>query len=472
MFGRASSDPETVASRLARYEIVATLDRIPVMLGIQVRSFRHGWRLAVGLAAWVVLGLADAAAAPRIVAVGDVHGDMAGFKRILVEAGVLEAAGAWAGGETVLVQVGDLIDRGPSMRGTLDFVMALEPAAAKQGGRVVSLLGNHEILNLTGDLRYVAAANYAEFADAQSEKLRADAWIQVRELRKRRARQLGQPEPPSGAEAREAWLQAHPPGYLEQRAAFAPGGTYGRWLRARPAHFLAQGTAFLHGGLSPALAGTSLEEIERRVHEELATFDADRELFVAEGLILPFFDWPETTGAVREELLALTAAEADARAVAERAGQSYAPPAVDTRRREIYERYLDWGSWIINSAEGPLWFRGFGQWSDAEGDARMPLLLSDAGVEHFVVGHTVQKDGRIHSRFGGAVFLIDSGMLAAYVPGGRGSALEIANGTVSAIYTGEPRQVIWQSPRKAAAARHPRVDGLIPERSEAPVQPL
>ncbi len=112
------------------------LCRILVMREIRVRFLRGQWRLGVWLAYCLALCLATAtaAAAPRIVAVGDVHGDVAAFKEILVEAGVLDAAGAWAGGETVLLQVGDLIDRGPSMRGTLDFVMALQPAAAKQGG--------------------------------------------------------------------------------------------------------------------------------------------------------------------------------------------------------------------------------------------------------------------------------------------------------------------------------------------------
>jgi hypothetical protein len=345
------------------------------------------------------------------------------------------------------------------MRGTLDFIMELEQAAAKQGGRVVSLLGNHEVMNMTGDLRYVAPANYAEFADAGSEKRRAEAWRQVLDLRRRRARQLGQPEPPSGTEAQEAWLEKHPPGFLEHRQAFGPGGTYGRWLRGRPAHFLAQRTAFLHGGLSPALAGDSLEEIDRRVHDDLATFDADRQHFVSEGLILPFFDLPETTRAVHEELAALTAAEAASRAAAEQAGKAYTTPVRDAERREIYERFLDWGNWTINSPDGPLWFRGFSQWSDAEGDFDMPSLLSAAGVEHFVVGHTVQEGGRIRVRFDGAVFLIDTGMLASYAPGGRASALEIADGTVSAIYAGEPHEVIWQSPRKAASAPLPRLPG-------------
>jgi hypothetical protein len=392
-----------------------------------------------------------------MVAVGDVHGDLAAFKQILQEAGVVDATGAWVGGETVLVQVGDLIDRGPSMRGTLDFVIRLERAASERGGRVVAILGNHEVMNITGDLRYVAPANYAEFADARSEKRLADAWRQVRDLRKRRARKLGQSEPPSGREAQEAWLQAHPPGFLEHREAFGPGGTYGRWLRGRPALFRAPGTAFLHGGLSPALAGTSLEEIDRRVHEDLVTFDADQARFVAEGLILPFFDLQEQIQAVREELVALTAAETAARAAAEQDGKTYTTSAADAERRAIYERFLDWRSWTINSPDGPLWFRGFGQWSDAEGEAEMPRLLSAASVERFVVGHTVQENGRIRVRFGGAVFVIDTGLNVSYAPGGRPSALEIADGTVSAIYAGEPRQVIWQPPRPAASAARARV---------------
>ncbi len=327
-----------------------------------MRSFRMpflpGRRgLRTSLAVLLALGLAAAAAAaPRIVAVGDVHGDLAAFRRILAEAGVVDTSGAWVGGDTVLVQVGDLIDRGPNMRGTLDFVMGLEPLAAKRGGTVVALLGNHEVLNMAGDLRYVTAANYAEFADAGSEKRREDAWIRVRELRERRARQLGQPEPPGGPDARKAWMDTHPPGYIEHAEAFGPDGRYGRWLRARPAIFVAQDTAFLHGGLSPALAGVSLEEINQRVREDLKTLDSDRALFVSEGLILPFFDVQETFRAVREEL------------------DTLATSAKDAERRKTYEHFLDWGSWTMNSADGPLWFRGYARWSDAEGDAEMPGL--------------------------------------------------------------------------------------------------
>ncbi len=80
----------------------------------------------------------------------------------------------------------------------------------------------------------------------------------------------------------------------------------------------------------------------------------------------------------------------------------------------------------------------------------MPRLLSAAGLDRVVVGHTIQQDARIHVRFGGTVFLIDTGMNTAYAKRGRGSALEIVDGTVTAIYPGEPRQVIWPAPAKAA----------------------
>ena len=250
------------------------------------------------------------------------------------------------------------------MRATLDFVMGLEQAASKLGGRVVPLLGNHEVMNLTGDLRYVVPANYAEFADAGSEKRRAAAWRQVLDQRKRRARKLGQPEPPSGKKRAKPGSRRTPATSSTGRLS-GPGGAYGRWLRARPAVFVAEGTAFLHGGLSPALAGTSLAEIDRRVHEDLATFDADRARFLAEGLILPFFDLQETAQAVREELAALTAAQTAARAAAEQAGRrTRRPPRTPNGGRSTSA--FSPGELDHQFPRRPPWFRGFGQWSDTE----------------------------------------------------------------------------------------------------------
>ena len=75
--------------------------------------------------------------------------------------------------------------------------------------------------------------------------------------------------------------------------------------------------------------------------------------------------------------------------------------------------------------DGPLWFRGYDQWSEEEGAEHMGKLLEAFQATHIVVGHTVQKGGRIRPRFGDKVFLIDTGMLSSYYPGGRASAMEI-----------------------------------------------
>src|SRR6476661_296300 len=133
----------------------------------------------------VELGLALIAAAPSTpptVAIGDIHGDLDAFERSLRAAGLADARGQWIGGRTVLVQTGDYMDRGPEVRGVLDRLMALESAAAAAGGRVIVLVGNHEVMNLLGELRDVRPSTYQAFADAESEARREAAWQEYQRL--------------------------------------------------------------------------------------------------------------------------------------------------------------------------------------------------------------------------------------------------------------------------------------------------
>ena len=83
--------------------------------------------------------------------------------------------------------------------------------------------------------------------------------------------------------------------------------------------------------------------------------------------------------------------------------------------------------------EGPVWFRGFAQWSESEGQAATTVVLNRFGVSRAVAGHTPTSTRRIVSRFDNRVFLIDTGMLAsAYA--GQPSALEFFDGVVTAVY--------------------------------------
>ena len=317
--------------------------------------------------------------------------------------------------------------------------MALEKDAARSGGSVVVLLGNHEVMNMTGDLRYVPQESYAEFADAGSEKRREDAWQSLNEYAARRAADLHRPGTRLGPDEKNAWLEKHPPGYFERQEAFGPNGVYGRWLREKSAVRVLGDAAFLHGGVSPAYVRTPLTEIDRLVRSDLATFDAERKQFLADGLILPFFDFVETTRAVREELDALGVA------------------GKNPERRKTCEKFLDWSHWTMNAEDGPLWFRGYARWNDAEGDKEMSSLTAFEHVERFVVGHTPRPDGKILARFGGRVFLIDTGMLdGSFFPGGRASALEISDDGIRAIYPGGRRETLQAPPAKKAAGERGR----------------
>ncbi len=93
------------------------------------------------------------------------------------------------------------------------------------------------------------------------------------------------------------------------------------------------------------------------------------------------------------------------------------------------------GSWSALAPEGPLWFRGYATWdSNTPNAERIDKLFAKYKAAHIVVGHTPIKGGVITPRFGDRVFLIDTGMLTSYYPGGQPSALEIADGQYTAIY--------------------------------------
>lgn len=194
----------------------------------------------------------------RIVAVGDVHGGYDEFVEVLRSAGVIDRKNNWSGGKTYFVQTGDVLDRGADSRKVMDLLMKLEKQAPKKGGRAISLLGNHEVMNLVGDLRYVSEGEYAAFATQDSAEVRDRAFAL-----------LADPARKEDAEYRKAWDAAHPLGWVEHRIAFSPKGIYGKWLRERNAVVKIDDYLFVHGGISPAMATLSLQEINDRVRAEL-----------------------------------------------------------------------------------------------------------------------------------------------------------------------------------------------------------
>ncbi len=356
---------------------------------------------------------------PSLVAIGDVHGDFNDFVAILQRTGLIDEQHHWAGGKTTLVQTGDLIDRGPKPREVLDLLMSLEEPAAKAGGRVVALLGNHEVMNLMGDLRYVTNENYASFADSESEKRRTSAYQKYAAWRKNHPQLLAELEQPVLPVTEAEWMERHPAGFLEHREAFAPNGSYGKWLRQRSAVAKIGGVIFLHGGIDPKLASLKLDQMNARIRSEIKEFDDDKQYLTGGDLVLPFFTLQEMMAVAQAELIA----ERKARV-----------PSNQLRQSNL-ERFLALGTWLSVRDDGPLWFRGYDKWSEEEGAPQAEKILAAYNATNIVVGHTVQKTARIRPRFGGKIMLIDTGMLASYYPGGKASALEIHDGgKFTAVY--------------------------------------
>jgi hypothetical protein len=192
----------------------------------------------------------------RVVAVGDVHGDHDQFVAVLRSAGLIDANGAWIGGKTHLVQTGDVLDRGDDSRKAMDLLMRLEEEAAKAGGAVHALIGNHEAMNVYGDLRYVWPGEIAAFRDADSEKTRDELY------------KVEQKQFPD----RKQWDAEHPLGLIEHRRAFGPEGKYGKWIRSHNAVIRIDDTLFLHGGISPKYADWTIRRINEQIRSELNDF--------------------------------------------------------------------------------------------------------------------------------------------------------------------------------------------------------
>src|SRR5688572_10362132 len=218
----------------------------------------------------------------RLVAIGDIHGEIDGFKRILQAADLADATGRWTGRRAQLIQTGDYTDRGTGTRAVLDLLMALEQQARRDGGRAFALLGNHEVMNLIGDTRDVTPEIFATFADANSEKKRNEAWEQYARLGAAKLAR-GEPVPEVYRQTREAWMTAHPPGYVEYREAFAPRGKYGAWLRDKPIVTEVNGNIFMHAGISPATGPEKLEDLNLRVRDEVRRLDRFVDRLISAG---------------------------------------------------------------------------------------------------------------------------------------------------------------------------------------------
>jgi Calcineurin-like phosphoesterase len=391
-----------------------------------VRALPGAALLVTLLLAPVVAGPAPPPAPGRVVAVADVHGAYEEFVAILHDVGLINDQRAWAGGAATFVQTGDVVDRGARTRECLDLMMDLERQAPESGGTVIPLLGNHEVMNVIGDLRYVTKDIFRTFATAESAQRSDQAYAEYLAFLETHKGHGHAASPPSDAEARRAWRDEHPPGFFEYRDAFGPDGKYGRWIRAHRAVVQIGDGVFVHGGLSPSLEFGSVRELDERVMADLPAFDAMWKALVDGGVVWRYMTFAEAVRFASEELTWR---------------QTEGPVGAYEPRAAIV-RLLGYKTWITVSADGPLWYRGLATEPEGKLADGLKAMLARLGAAYIVSGHSVVASKTVTTRFDGRVFLIDTGMLAeAYA--GRASALGIQDGHFIAYQVGgTPRELL------------------------------
>ena len=362
------------------------------------RARRLASVLLVVLLLGVLTPIGTAVAPSRVVAIGDVHGAFSEFTTLLQRVGLIDAKRRWTGGTTTFVQTGDVLDRGARSRECLDLVMDLERQAEKAGGKLIPLLGNHEAMNVMGDLRYVTPEIYRTFANERSEEVRAQALRSYVEFLSAHAGHVHSLLVPADDATRKKWLGDHPLGSFEYRDAFGPDGKYGRWIRRHQTIVQIGDGLFLHGGLNPALDDLWKSLARRR-------------------LIWPYMTLREAAALLDEETKLM------------QAQPTPADPAVLAEMQKL----LGYRQWMVASSDGPLWYRGLTKESEPTFAAGLDALLARLGARYMVVGHTVQAKATVTAWLGNRVFAIDTGMLPEEFKG-RASALEIRDGKFTVTY--------------------------------------
>ncbi len=171
----------------------------------------------------------------RLVAIGDLHGDLDATRRALRLAGAIDENDRWIGGDLVVVQTGDQLDRGDDERAILDLLERLRVQAKESGGAMHVLNGNHETMNVAGDFRYVTPGGYRDFADITD----------------------------SGASA--LLVSRQPPNAQGRARAFFPGGPYAKKLAERNTIVIVGDTVFVHGGVLPQHVSQGIGELNQEI---------------------------------------------------------------------------------------------------------------------------------------------------------------------------------------------------------------
>jgi len=320
----------------------------------------------------------------KIIAVGDIHGDYKAFTKILKGTGLIDGELHWTGGKTHLVQIGDVMDRGPDAKKIFDLMMRLEKEAGEAGGKVHALIGNHEEMNIA-DIAfdregYVTLGQFYsflpdEYREKKEKKIRKEIggnapketglvssldsnlieyWEEVRKKAMKSSRHP----------ARRAYVKNF-------------NKIYGKWILQQNAVIKINNIIFVHGGISEKFSKWGLKKINNRLRLEL------------------------------EDLRG--------------AAMNFTRPKIPDYRRQF-----------VFNPNGPYWYRLFATMDQDAFKENVDRILKNLEAEYVVIAHTprVIKTKKDMQLFQGRIWIIDTGISELFRKhiGGRLSALIIDKG--------------------------------------------
>jgi len=293
----------------------------------------------------------------RIIVIGDLHGDWEQTLNSFRIANLIDRHNNWIGGNTVVVQVGDQIDRCrqlPCNRPTNDdensdvkilkFFTDLHSQAQKKGGAIYSIIGNHELMNSTGRMEYVSYQNYKNFeSDPENENFLK-----------------GMPSDLTDMEARK-W-------------AFKPGNPLADFVACtRKLALIIGDHLFVHAGIVPKIA---------RKYPNISDLN----------MLLSLYLWDKLDNVEKYQDIFGTDVM-----------KGRTPSTTVSKKKDFFKT-------------SPLWNRQFGNMKDNSKNCRNLLgpLKTIYKVNHLYVGHTPQMNKGINSICDGGLWFTDIGVSKAF----------------------------------------------------------
>ncbi len=327
-----------------------------------------------------------------IVSVGDIHGAFDNFINIMQKAELLDKDNNWIGGKTHFVSTGDILDRGPDSRKVLNLLMKLEKQAVEAGGKVHVLLGNHEVMNLIGDRRYISIEEYAAFIPEEPSDLRAkqfEMFLTERNLTS---------DPVSQA----LFIKHFPPGYFGLHLAYRADGYYGRWLSEKPLMIVINNKIMVHGGLSNSTGELGLAGVNTKLITDMKTYARLWYWLVDYGYFS--YDLPKEDRIIQARKL-----------VNGEVKENKFNTDVVIGKAKQFLKVAE--ITILNSSESPTWYRGSVLCHQYNEQPLFDKVLKQIGATSVFVGHTNTYTHEAESRFSKRLFMQDTGMLTSVYKG-------------------------------------------------------